>query len=63
MSKHCKAKKMGLVPERGKTSLEWYKDGKPQYYCYGRNDSANDELLEVCKKCECHVLQANKDMR
>lgn len=51
----CKAVKKRIVPRRGKASLEFYKDGKPQYYCYGYKDEMTDELLDVCKNCEDNV--------
>lgn len=40
---------------RGKSVLDFYKDGKPQYYCYGVIDMANDEPIEECKKCPDYV--------
>ena len=45
----CKAKDGGKVSRRGEPSAEWYKDGKPQYYCYGYVDKMSDELLQECK--------------
>lgn len=59
----CKAKKIGLVPQRGKASIEWHKDGVPQYYCYGYIDRATDELLEVCRNCIDHVDHAYEDFK
>ena len=38
----CRAKESGKVSRRGQPSIEWYKDGKPQYYCYGYIDKMTD---------------------
>lgn len=57
----CRARKQGIVRERGKASIEFYKDGKPQYYCYGYGDPMTDELLEVCKNCIDHVDSAEAE--
>ena len=35
--------------DRGKPTTEFYKDGKPQIYCYGWMDKMTDEPLEECK--------------
>lgn len=45
----CKAKINGKVKTKGKSSIEFYKDGKPQYYCYGYNDNNTDELSKLAK--------------
>lgn len=58
----CEAKKRGIVPSRGKPSVEWYKDGVPQYYCYGYIDLMTDELLDACKNCVGHVKHAQEDL-
>lgn len=58
----CKAKKTGQVPRRGKSSVEWYKNGVPQHYCYGYVDKMTDELLEVCQECIDHVDKAQEDL-
>jgi hypothetical protein len=58
----CRAKKTGAVRERGKASLEWHKDGKPQYYCYGYKDKMTDDLLDVCRNCKDNVNYAQDDM-
>ena len=57
----CKAKEHGKVVYRGKLSIEWYKDGKPQYYCYGYIDKMTDELLPECQECSSHVYKAQDD--
>lgn len=57
----CKAKKQGVVPRRGNPSIEFRKDGVPQYYCCGYIDMMTDELLEVCRECVDHVDRANED--
>lgn len=58
----CKAKRTGQVPRRGKPSIEWCKDGVPQYYCHGWIDLMTDELLEVCRECPDHVDKAEDDL-
>lgn len=57
----CKAKENGKVAYRGKPSVEWYKDGKPQYYCYGYIDKRTDDLLPECQECRSHVYKAQDD--
>ena len=58
----CKAKSAEKVDRRGEPSIEWYKDDKPQYYCYGYIDKMTDELLSECKKCQNHVDKAQDDL-
>lgn len=57
----CKAVKTHEVPRRGNPSIEWYKDGKPQYYCYGWENRMTDELLDVCQNCKNNVIYAQDD--
>ena len=57
----CKAKATGQSDRRGHPNIEWYKDVKPQYYCYGIIDCMTDELLEVCRNCPDHVDKAQDD--
>lgn len=59
----CKAKTNGEVSKRGKSSIEGYKDGIPQYYCYGYNDSSTEELIETCKNCKENVIYAEDDIQ
>lgn len=58
----CRAKMQGIVKRRGKPTIEFYKNEKPQYYCYGYIDSMTDELLEVCENCSDHVNKADEDL-
>ena len=58
----CKAKERGKVSRRGKPSIEWYNDWKPQYYCYGYIDKMKDELLPECKERRIHVSKAQDDL-
>ena len=58
----CKATESGKVSRRGQPSIEWYKDGKPQYYCYGYIDKMTDELMPECKECRSHVSKAQDDL-
>lgn len=56
----CKAIKHRKVKKRI-PSIEWYKNGKPQYYCYGYIDGYTDDLLPECKECPDHVDKAWSD--
>ncbi len=58
----CQAAKQGIVKQRGRPSIEFHKDGKPQYYCYGYIDAMTDEMLEVCKNCKDNVIYAQDDL-
>ena len=58
----CIAKESGKVSRRGQPSIEWYKEGKQQYYCYGYIDKMTDEPLPECKECRCHVDKAQDDL-
>lgn len=59
----CKAKANNIwIKDRGKPSIEFYKNGKPQYYCYGYIDERTDELIEECKECQEHVYKAQEDL-
>ncbi len=58
----CQAKKKGIVKRRGKPTIEFHKDGKPQYYCYGYVDYSTDEPIEICKQCKDFVDNAQADL-
>lgn len=58
----CEALKTGQVKRRGRPTIEWFKDGIPQYYCYGWANLMTDEPLEVCKNCPDFVDRANEDL-
>lgn len=58
----CLAKKKGIVKDVGRSSTEWYKNGKPQYYCYGYIDQRTDELIDECKQCYRQVDKAQEDL-
>lgn len=58
----CKAKESGKVSLQGNPSIEWYKDGKPQYYCYGYIDKMTDDLLTECQECKSNVYKAQDDL-
>jgi len=47
---------------KGKASVEFYKNGKPQYYCYGFTDRMTDELINECKECSAQVQKAEYDV-
>ena len=47
--------------ERGKSSIEWWKDDKPQIYCYGWISEYTGEIPEECRNCPDHVFNAQKD--
>lgn len=57
----CLAKRNYHLNDKGKATIEWYKDGKPQYYCYGYIDQRNDEPLEECKQCKKFIWQSDID--
>lgn len=38
--------------QRGMSTTEFYHNGKPQKYCYGRIDMMTEEALEECKACK-----------
>lgn len=59
----CQAVKNGEVKVKGKPSIEFYIDGKPQYYCYGYcYDGSSNDVLESCKNCKKHVDNAQDDL-
>ena len=58
----CSAKKKEIVQRRGKPTIEFYKDGKPQYYCYGYIDAETDEPIDDCKQCKDFVEHAQDDL-
>lgn len=53
----------GVVRQKGKPSIEFYKNGKPQYYCMGYIDLMYDEEFPECRECPRWVLgeQCEKD--
>jgi hypothetical protein len=59
----CKAKKKGIVKRRGKPTIEFYKNEKPQYYCYGYIDATTDEPIDDCKRCRDFVERAQDDLK
>lgn len=58
----CAAKKKGIVKRRGKPTIEFYADGKPQYYCYGYIYGDTEEPMEDCKRCRDFVDNAQADL-
>lgn len=58
----CRAKESGKVIRRGKPSIEWHKDGKPQYYCCGYVNTMTDDVLPECKECRNYVDKAQDDL-
>ena len=57
----CKLVAIGKVKRKGNATLEFYKDGKPQYYCYGYINKMYNEPMKECKECKKYVGQADKD--
>ena len=57
----CELVNKGIVKEKGNPSLEFYKNGKPQYYCMGYIDLMTDMEFLECRQCKRYVLQAEKD--
>ena len=58
----CEAKINCVVKDRGKSSIEFHINGKPQYYCYGYYDQRTDELIDECKRCKREVHKAQEDL-
>lgn len=56
-------KKCPLKIGRGRPTTEFYKDGKPQIYCFGWIDKRYDEYLDECLRCPDFVWgeQCEKD--
>ena len=51
--------------ERGRPTTEFWKDGKPQIYCYGWVDQMTDEALGECRRCLdwAYGDQVNRDLQ
>ena len=49
--KKCMLVANDIVSQKGKPSIEFYKDGKPQYYCMGYEDERTDEAYPECMEC------------
>ena len=58
----CALLKKGVVRNKGKSSVEFYKNGEPQRYCYGYIDKMTDELLPECEACNINVNKAQGDL-
>ena len=58
----CAAVAKGIVKRKGKPSIEWYKDGKPQYYCYGYMDMMTECPIKECIECNKYWAQSQKDI-
>lgn len=56
---HVRACPLG---KRGKPTTEFYKDGKPQIYCFGWVDMRTDEPLKECKACKDFVYGEQIDI-
>lgn len=46
---------------RGHATIDWYKDGVPQYYCLGCIDAMTDEYLPECKECRDFTERSEDD--
>lgn len=46
---------------KGKPTIEWYKNRIPQYYCHGLVDMRTEFLLPECEECPIHVDKAQED--
>lgn len=59
----CALASKGIVRQKGKPSIEFYKNGKPQYYCMGYENRMTDEPYQECMECPRWVLgkQSEKD--
>lgn len=58
----CALVKKGVVSNRGVSSVEFYKNGEPQRYCYGYVDKMTDELFPECEVCHANVNKAQVDL-
>ena len=60
---YCALKAKGIVREKGKPTIEFYKNGKPQYYCRGYMDLRTEMVYEECTECKqwCLGEQSEKD--
>lgn len=58
----CKAVENGEVSHKGKSSIEFYKNGKPQYYCYGWCSGSSEYLLQTCRNCKKYIDYAQQDL-
>lgn len=56
----CEAVKNREVKRRGKSSMEYIKDGNKYYFCLGYIDLVTDELLQICAKCKQNVRWADE---
>ena len=63
MMGYCALKAKGIVREKGKPTIEFYKNGKPQYYCMGYINLMTDEEYPECRECKrwCCGEQSEKD--
>ena len=52
-----------IAKKKGKPTIEFHKNGKPQYYCYGYEDKMTDEPYQECRECSRWALgeQSEKD--
>ena len=55
-------KKNCPIGKKTRPTCEWYKDGKPQYYCLGYIDLMNDLPLEECENCKKFVSHAQENL-
>ena len=60
---HCEMVAKGIVREKGYPSIEFYRNGEPQYYCMGWENKMTDEPYEECMRCPKFVSgeQLEKD--
>ena len=62
---YCALVAKGIVRQKGKPSIEFYKDNKPQYYCMGYINLMTDEEYPECRECKRWYLgeQSEKDFK
>ena len=60
--KECSLMRKGVVRNKGASSIEFYKNGEPQRYCYGYIDKMTDELFLECEACNINVNKAQEDL-
>lgn len=58
----CALVRKGVVRNKGASSIEFYKNGEPQRYCYGYIDKMTDELFPECEECNVNVNKAQGEL-
>lgn len=59
----CKAVANREAKAKGKPTIEFCINGKPQYYCMGIIDNSTEGILQTCVKCKQYVGKAQEDIK